>query len=81
MVANKSERKNDPKKVDSMIGWLILIGFGGVVFVALCQNIGPYSSMMTAALQSFGIFRWIPFLRGHPGLSARGAHPGSGAVG
>lgn len=36
MVAANKDRKNDPKKVDSLIGWLILLGFGGVVFVALC---------------------------------------------
>lgn len=62
MVAAKQDRKNDPKKVDSLIGWLILIGFGGVVFVALCQNIGPYSTVMTDALRSFGVMRFIPFL-------------------
>lgn len=49
MVSQKSKPKNDPKKVDSLIGWIILMGFGGVVFVALCQNIGPYSSVMTNA--------------------------------
>lgn len=58
----KPKRKNDPKKVDSLIGWIILIGFGGVVFIALCQNIGPYSTVMTRALESFGVMRWIPVL-------------------
>lgn len=62
MVSQKSKPKNDPKKVDSLIGWIILIGFGGVVFVALCQNIGPYSTVMTNALRSFGVMRWVPIL-------------------
>jgi len=62
VAANKDKPKNDPKKVDSLIGWIILIGFGGVVFVALCQNIGPYSSLMTDALRTFGVMRWVPIL-------------------
>jgi|GEM_PF-1208585 len=59
---SKSQRKNDPKKVDSLIGWIILVGFGGVVFLALCQNIAPYSSLFTARIQGFWLFSWVPFL-------------------
>ena len=59
---NKSKRKNDPKKVDSLIGWIILIGFGGLVFIALAQNIGPYTYVITERINGFGIFRWVPFL-------------------
>lgn len=50
---------NDPKKVDSFIGWIILIGFGGVVFLALCQNIAPYSSLITNLVDGFWLFRWV----------------------
>ncbi len=55
----KGNPKNDPKKVDSLIGWIILIGFGGVVFLALCQNIAPYSSLITNLVDGFWLFRWV----------------------
>ena len=57
-----SRFKNDPRKVDTLVGWIILIGFGGVVFLALAQNLGPYSSVATNALRTFGVARWIPAL-------------------
>jgi len=60
MVAEKSKQTNNPKKVDSLIGWMILIGFGGVTFFALCQNIAPYSTLFA------GLMRRIPLLEALP---------------
>ncbi|WP_204139555.1 hypothetical protein [Halomicronema sp. CCY15110] len=68
VTTNKSEQHNDPKKVDTLIGWLILIGFGGVVFVALCQNIAPYSTVITNAISGFWLFRWVGILAKITGL-------------
>ncbi|MGD1941714.1 MAG: hypothetical protein ACFB0G_10415 [Leptolyngbyaceae cyanobacterium] len=61
MVANKQKR-NDPKRVDSLIGWAILIGFGGVTFFALCQNIGPYTSLFTSLVRQIPMMRWLPWV-------------------
>lgn len=60
MVVNKTKRKNDPKKVDSVIGWLILMGFGAVTFFALCQNIAPYTTLFTTLVQQLPLMRWLP---------------------
>lgn len=56
----KSKPKNDPKKVDSLVGWLILIGFGGVVFFVLCQNIAPYSTLFTSLMRQVPMLGFIP---------------------
>ena len=61
MVTNKQKR-NDPKRVDSFIGWAILLGFGGVTFFALCQNIGPYSSLFSQLMQRIPLLGMLPFI-------------------
>jgi len=63
MVANsKAKSENDPKKVDSLIGWMILIGFGGVTFFCLLQNIAPYTEFFTGMMQQLPLVRWLPFI-------------------
>jgi hypothetical protein len=57
-----TNKKNDPKKVDSLIGWIILIGFGGVTFFALCQNIAPYSTLFTDLMRRIPVLGVLPFV-------------------
>lgn len=64
MVAEKSKPKNDPKRVDSLIGWAILIGFGGVTFFALCQNIAPYSTLFTDLMRRIPLLGALPIVPG-----------------
>jgi hypothetical protein len=64
MVAEKSKQKNDPKRVDSLIGWAILIGFGGVTFFALCQNIAPYSTLFTDLMRRIPLVGALPIVPG-----------------
>lgn len=56
--------QNDPRKVDSLIGWAILLGFGGVTFFALCQNIAPYSSFFTALITRIPWLSRLPWFAG-----------------
>lgn len=63
MVADKKKR-NDPKKVDSLIGWLILIGFGAVTFFALCQNIAPYSTLFAGLMRQIPLLGMLPIIPG-----------------
>ena len=64
MVGNA---KNDPKKVDSLLGWLILLGFGGVTFVALAMNINPYTEFLSFLLREVAP-GWLGWLSGIGGF-------------
>lgn len=46
MAQAKSDKPwNDPEKIDTMVGWLIVVCVGGVVFVFLGRNLGPYAAL------------------------------------
>ena len=63
---NKAQSKaqwNDPKKVDSLFGWLILMGFGGLTFVALAMNIGPYTTFLSFLIKNAAPW-WIGVMSG-----------------
>jgi len=64
MVTEKSKPTNDPKRVDSLIGWAILIGFGGVTFFALCQNIAPYSTLFAELMRRIPLLGALPIVPG-----------------
>ncbi|MEM6838844.1 MAG: hypothetical protein AAF609_18560 [Cyanobacteria bacterium P01_C01_bin.120] len=66
--SKKDKPKNDPKKVDSMIGWIILMGFGCVVGFVLVQNIAPYSTLFTGLMQQVPLLGWIPGIPSFLGL-------------
>jgi hypothetical protein len=62
--AKNKAKTNDPKKVDTLIGWAILIGFGGVTFFALCQNIAPYTTFFSELIQRIPLLGMVPFVPG-----------------
>jgi hypothetical protein len=62
---------NNPERVDTAIGWLILIGAGGALFFVLSMNIVPYTSFFGGLLSRLvgdfpgaGILRAIATLAG-----------------
>ncbi|MBD1917175.1 MULTISPECIES: hypothetical protein [Cyanophyceae] len=52
---------NDPERVDTLIGWAILIGAGGVLFYYLALNIFPYAAFFGQLLKNL-IPEGIPLL-------------------
>ena len=58
------QKWNDPKKVDSGIGWIILLAVGGAVFLALGRNFAPYANAIEGAMRNagpiLGILSWLP---------------------
>jgi hypothetical protein len=51
--------KNDPKKVDTLMGGAILLAVGLVVGAIAFMNIGPYREMVLAALTTWGWLAWV----------------------
>jgi hypothetical protein len=54
--------RNNPKTVDSMIGWLIIAGAAMVLAPVLSRNIEPYQAAILEL--SPGVIRWIMRLPG-----------------
>ena len=46
MVTMQTQIKNNPKRVDSLIGWLIIAGAAMVLLPILARNITPYQSAL-----------------------------------
>ena len=56
----KANFKNNPKAVDTVIGWIVLFGAGCFLFPILSRNIGPYEDTVTnLAVGVAGPFGWI----------------------
>jgi hypothetical protein len=51
--------KNDPKKVDTLMGGAILLASGLVVGAIAFMNIGPYRDLIHNALTEWGWVDWL----------------------
>ena len=59
MTASKAKAKNDPKKVDTLMGGAILLATGLVVGGIAFMNVGPYRGMIYNALFTWGWVDWL----------------------
>jgi hypothetical protein len=54
------EKVQDPRKVDTLIGWVIIAGMAMVLVPVLTRNIIPYETTITnLASEVNAVFRWI----------------------
>jgi hypothetical protein len=51
--------KNDPRKVDTLMGGAILLATGLVVGAIAFMNIGPYRDLIHNALTQWGWVDWL----------------------
>jgi hypothetical protein len=56
---------NNPERVDTLIGWAILIGAGGVLFFCLARNLFPYAAFFGDLIRDLVPPDWVgaKFLR------------------
>lgn len=52
-------RRNDPKRVDTLMGWCILGAVGMCVGLVFFLNIGPYRDLMFNVLFNWGWLNWV----------------------
>lgn len=52
---------NDPQKIDSAMGWLIIAAVGCVVFVFMGRNLIPYAQMFGNLASALATDWWFPF--------------------
>jgi hypothetical protein len=62
MTTNKTDKTwNDPEKIDSAMGWLIIAAVGCVVFVIMGRNLVPYAQMFGGLASAVAATWWAPF--------------------
>lgn len=70
MTTNNSKGWNDPEKIDSAMGWLIIAAVGCVIFVIMGRNLVPYAQMFGNLASSLASNWWAPLLWALYGLGA-----------
>ncbi|MEO0487938.1 MAG: hypothetical protein AAFZ49_00090 [Cyanobacteria bacterium J06659_2] len=64
-MVKSSARKQNPKAVDTLIGWLVLVGAGLFLFPILSRNISPYEDTVRSLASGVsGVFGWVLGLAG-----------------
>lgn len=56
-MAQAKQQRNDPRRVDSLIGWLVLVGSAAFLIPILARNIEPYQQALTGLLPFY--LSWI----------------------